>query len=145
MGQVPTHSHSKLDQLTRPMEVAAALYVKLVPGAMRSNLHTDANDDADLHFCDVKLGEVSRSFAAVIRQLPRQMAIDVLVFYIVLRALDTIEDDMEAFKSQPGVKQAQLRAFGKSYLGDAKWSMSVTQVGSRGTHRHHIWDCMRTA
>ena len=68
-GKVPTHGHSKLDQLTRPYEVAAGLYVKLVPGALQSNLKPDRALDADLHFCDVKLGEVSRSFAAVIRQV----------------------------------------------------------------------------
>ena len=129
-GKVPTHSHGKLDQLTRPLEVAAALYVKFVPGALRSNLRTDPASDADLHFCDVKLGEVSRSFAAVIRQLPTQMAIDVLVFYIVLRALDTVEDDMEAFKNKPGAKQSELRAFGRYHLGDEKWSMSGVGDGA---------------
>jgi farnesyl-diphosphate farnesyltransferase len=41
--------------------------------------------------------QVSRSFAAVIRQLPRGLCVETVVFYLVLRALDTIEDDMEAF------------------------------------------------
>jgi len=129
-GKVPTHSYSKLDQLTRPLEVAAALYVKFVPGALKSNLKVNKAEDADLYFCDVKLGEVSRSFAAVIRQLPKQMTIDVLVFYIVLRALDTIEDDMTAFKSRPGVKQAELRAFGRTYLGDEVWRMDGVGEGA---------------
>ena len=40
--------------------------------------------------------QVSRSFAAVIRQLPSELAVDILIFYLVLRALDTIEDDMDA-------------------------------------------------
>jgi farnesyl-diphosphate farnesyltransferase len=43
------------------------------------------------------LGKVSRSFAAVIRQLPPQLLVEVMVFYLVLRALDTVEDDMTAF------------------------------------------------
>ena len=45
--------------------------------------------------------QVSRSFAAVIRQLPSELAVDILIFYLVLRALDTIEDDMDAFKGHP--------------------------------------------
>lgn len=42
--------------------------------------------------------QVSRSFAAVIQQLPKVLAKDVMVFYLVLRGLDTVEDDMTAFK-----------------------------------------------
>lgn len=42
--------------------------------------------------------KVSRSFAAVIQQLPNQLVKDIAVFYLVLRGLDTVEDDMTAFK-----------------------------------------------
>ena len=128
-GKVPTHTHSKLGQLMRPREVAAGLYLKLVPGAIPTNLKPDAAD-ADLLFCDVKLGEVSRSFAAVIRQLPGDLAIDILIFYLVLRALDTIEDDMETFAGKEGVKCAHLSAFGRKYLGDEKWSMQGVGEGA---------------
>jgi farnesyl-diphosphate farnesyltransferase len=48
----------------------------------------------DLHFCNEILTRVSRSFAAVIHQLPPNLVVPVMVFYLVLRALDTIEDDM---------------------------------------------------
>ena len=48
--------------------------------------------------------EVSRSFASVIRQLPAGLTTDVLIFYLVLRGLDTVEDDMEAFKGREGEK-----------------------------------------
>jgi hypothetical protein len=54
--------------------------------------------DEDTKFCDDMLGKVSRSFAAVIRQLPKGLCLDILIFYLALRALDTIEDDMTAFK-----------------------------------------------
>ena len=101
-------------------EVAAPVYLKFMPGVLTSNLDVSPSD-RDLAFCDKKLGEVSRSFAAVIRQLPRDMAIDILVFYLVLRALDTIEDDMQAFADCPEKKCAHLRAFGRKYLGDGKW------------------------
>ena len=34
------------------------------------------------------------SFAIVIQQLPRELRTPICVFYLVLRALDTVEDDM---------------------------------------------------
>eukprot|EP00897_Mesotaenium_endlicherianum_P002741 jgi/Mesen1/2495/ME000159S01615 len=50
--------------------------------------------DPDLAFCYDMLNQVSRSFAVVIQQLDVQLRDAVCVFYLVLRALDTIEDDM---------------------------------------------------
>jgi farnesyl-diphosphate farnesyltransferase len=47
-----------------------------------------------LHFCYDMLNRVSRSFAIVIQQLPGDLRDAVCVFYLVLRALDTVEDDM---------------------------------------------------
>jgi len=47
--------------------------------------------------CRELLPQVSRSFAAVIRQLPKLLVTDIVVFYLVLRGLDTVEDDMTAF------------------------------------------------
>lgn len=40
------------------------------------------------------LNRVSRSFAIVIQQLPVDLRDSICVFYLVLRALDTVEDDM---------------------------------------------------
>ncbi|KAL1528042.1 hypothetical protein AB1Y20_009410 [Prymnesium parvum] len=127
-GKVIAHKHSKIDQLMRFSEVSAALYLKFIPGAMKNNLKTAGDDD--LKFCDEKLGQVSRSFAAVIRQLPSELAKDILVFYLVLRALDTIEDDMEAFKDSPKAKCEHLKAFGEKYLGDESWTMDGVGEGS---------------
>ena len=132
--QVPTHAHSKLAQLLHPAEVAAALWFKFGGGGMKASV--DTATEADLSFCDAKLGEVSRSFCAVsdsalrrtaspphtpsitaaaslavaavqvIRQLPPNLVVDIMVFYLVLRALDTIEDDMQAFKGAEHKKVA---------------------------------------
>lgn len=54
----------------------------------------------NIQFCDDMLGKVSRSFSAVIRQLPKGLCLEILIFYLTLRALDTVEDDMEAFKGR---------------------------------------------
>ncbi len=49
-----------------------------------------------------------RSFAIVIQQLPERLRDPVCVFYLVLRALDTVEDDMAISQD---VKIPLLRAF----------------------------------
>nr|ALJ30282.1 squalene synthase [Botryococcus braunii] len=51
--------------------------------------------DEDRGFCYEILNLVSRSFAIVIQQLPAQLRDPVCIFYLVLRALDTVEDDMK--------------------------------------------------
>ncbi|WP_341905294.1 squalene synthase [Fluviicola taffensis] len=48
----------------------------------------------DLSYCYEALKKVSRSFAVVIQQLPDDLKNPVCLFYLVLRGLDTIEDDM---------------------------------------------------
>jgi len=65
---------------------------------------------------------VSRSFAAVIRQLPTDLVLDILVFYLVLRALDTVEDDMVAFRCVQE-KLFHLEDFYTNALFNQKWKM----------------------
>lgn len=50
--------------------------------------------DEDWSFCYDMLNRVSRSFAVVIQQLPNPLRDAICVFYLVLRGLDTVEDDM---------------------------------------------------
>ncbi|XP_062857997.1 squalene synthase isoform X2 [Trichomycterus rosablanca] len=47
-----------------------------------------------LRTCYVYLNQTSRSFAAVIQALDGELRHAVCIFYLVLRALDTVEDDM---------------------------------------------------
>lgn len=47
-------------------------------------------------------------------------------FYLVLRGLDTVEDDMENFADN-AVKVAHLRAF-HTYLKDSNWHLTGTCV-----------------
>ncbi|KAH8066793.1 farnesyl-diphosphate farnesyltransferase [Aureococcus anophagefferens] len=85
-GKVPTHKTSKLKQLLRPFE-----------------------------FCNDMLCKVSRSFAAVIQQLPAGCCIDICVFYLVLRAGHR-RGDMTYYKGRLDVKQAELRSFHEARL-----------------------------
>ncbi len=54
------------------------------------------------------LNKVSRSFAVVIQQLPNPLRDAICVFYLVLRGLDTVEDDM-ALSNR--IKLPALRSF----------------------------------
>jgi hypothetical protein len=112
-GKVPIHTESKLAQLSHLDEVwAAAMYslgftavTKVAP------LAAGAASKAQL-FCEVMLTKTSRSFSMVIQQLPPHLRASVCVFYLVLRGLDTVEDDMEAFAGgREAEKLAHLRAF----------------------------------
>ena len=66
-------------------------YVKPVHNAPLAELALQL-DDHD--FCYATLNKVSRSFAVVIQQLPPQLRDPVCIFYLVLRGLDSVEDDM---------------------------------------------------
>lgn len=86
-GKVLIHKHSKIGQILRLDEVFAAISLMFLPH-MSSKVDTS---DSNVKFCDDMLGKVSRSFAAVIRQLPNGLCVDIMIFYLALRALDTIE------------------------------------------------------
>jgi farnesyl-diphosphate farnesyltransferase len=118
-GKIVTHKEPIMSQLCHVDEVLAAIsFLYLSP--MRSNLKV--KNDSDMAFCEKILVAVSRSFAAVIRQLPTEILKDVAVFYLVLRALDTVEDDMVAFESNE-VKCRHLLSFHETALVDPSWNM----------------------
>jgi len=124
-GKLKIHKESKSSQISRLDEVWSALTL-LYLKPLKSNLdsqHVKQNYNAsDLQFCDEILCKVSRSFAAVIRQLPPNLLVDVLIFYLVLRALDTVEDDMTAFESME-IKIQHLKSFKDTALRDPTWTM----------------------
>nr|AQV11962.1 squalene synthase [Pseudostellaria heterophylla] len=71
-------------------------------------------------FCYSMLHKVSRSFALVIQQLDTQLRNAVCVFYLVLRALDTVEDDTSV---PTEVKVPILIAF-HQHIYDRDWHFS---------------------
>ena len=119
-GKVTIHAHSKFERFRRIDEVFAAVRYKFF-ASMANNMNVD---DPDTKFCDDMLGKVSRSFAAVIRQLPKGLCADIMIFYLALRALDTIEDDMTAFKGNEKEKIRLLNNFYKEGLVTDGWTMS---------------------
>jgi len=104
-GKVKTHSPSLWSSVIRPYEFYALLgylfagkgsTATLCSGLPYAAEEQVAKDDAIL---DKLLKKVSRSFAAVIADLPNSAAaplrLSVGTFYLLLRALDTVEDDMD--------------------------------------------------
>ncbi len=80
-----------------PTELMAMLKIKFngqVPKDYKQPLEELALHMNDRDFCYAALNRVSRSFAVVIQQLPDQLKDPVCVFYLVLRGLDSVEDDM---------------------------------------------------
>ncbi|KAL3757567.1 hypothetical protein ACHAWU_001338 [Discostella pseudostelligera] len=84
----------------------------------------------DLSFCNTILTSVSRSFAAVIRQLPLIVLVDVMIFYLVLRALDTIEDDMTFFH--------KTMMKGEGDATDSSEDITTTTTTTTTANNHHI-------
>jgi farnesyl-diphosphate farnesyltransferase len=125
---IPTLYKSAL----HPREVRALLKLKIkgqqytVP---KESLKVLAETLDDKSFCCAALSKVSRSFAVVIQQLPGDLRDAVCVFYLVLRALDTIEDDM---KFPLDEKLALLRNFHQRSYDE---SFILQHVGDQEDYR----------
>nr|CDM86349.1 unnamed protein product [Triticum aestivum] len=75
--------------LSRPEEVPALLRLKLAAGRIRRQIPPQEHWAFAYHM----LQRVSRSFALVVQQLGTDLRNAVCIFYLVLRALDIVEDD----------------------------------------------------
>ncbi|KAF8819902.1 putative Squalene synthase [Cardiosporidium cionae] len=69
------------------------MLLKVVLIKMQRMIITSTSSDC-VNFCFTYLQKTSRSFSAVTMLLPSDLRFAVTVFYLVLRALDSIEDDM---------------------------------------------------
>lgn len=137
-GKVKIHKHSKLSQLYHIDEIFSAFW--LTYGATLDNKIELVDDNC--RFCDDMLNKVSRSFAAVIHQLPKGLCMDILIFYLALRALDTIEDDMEFFKGREEVKIKHLNEFYKVGLVTDGWHMDGVGLGDERTLLENYGKCV---
>ncbi|XP_003386611.1 PREDICTED: squalene synthase-like [Amphimedon queenslandica] len=111
-----------LKSLAHPTEIYALLQYKLVGQNVVHSLDTSSLSP-DMQRCYELLNQTSRSFAAVIQALDGDLRPAVCIFYLVLRALDTIEDDMTI---PPDTKIVLLKAF-HTYLYDPKWNFTQSQ------------------
>ncbi|CAM0877024.1 unnamed protein product [Alopecurus aequalis] len=75
--------------LSRPEEVVALVKLRVAAGQIKRQIPPQEH----WAFAYDMLQRVSRSFALVIQQLGPELRNAVCIFYLVLRALDTVEDD----------------------------------------------------
>ncbi|XP_052391273.1 squalene synthase isoform X1 [Carassius gibelio] len=80
-----------------------------------------------LRSCYAYLNQTSRSFAAVIQALDGELRHAVCIFYLVLRALDTVEDDMRI----PLEKKVPLLQDFHSFLYQPEWSFAESREKDR--------------
>eukprot|EP01120_Amphizonella_sp_Union-15-10_P007001 TRINITY_DN2321_c0_g1_i1.p1 TRINITY_DN2321_c0_g1~~TRINITY_DN2321_c0_g1_i1.p1 ORF type:complete len:415 (+),score=70.35 TRINITY_DN2321_c0_g1_i1:102-1346(+) len=116
-----------LGYLWNPSELKALVdFKKQKPPQVPTNLTPDET------FCYQKLMAVSRSFALVTLELQEPLKLTICVFYLVLRALDTIEDDMTHPVDE---KSDQLRAFYKR-LSEPGWNTKkINKIYGKGEER----------
>ncbi|XP_053314618.1 squalene synthase-like [Spea bombifrons] len=115
-----------------PKEIYKLLRFKL--GGYRAVM-PDLDRDSmrqSLQTCYRYLNETSRSYAAVIQVLDGELRDAACIHYLVLRALDTVEDDMTISLES---KVATLRNF-HTYLYDPEWKFAE----SKEQHRQVLKD-----
>ncbi|KAG0632443.1 hypothetical protein M758_1G329000 [Ceratodon purpureus] len=99
--------------MRHPDEIPPLLKLKIAAMQAQRAIPNDPN----LAFCYRMLTRVSRSFSIVIQQLRPELRDAICVFYLVLRGLDTIEDDM-AIPIE--IKVPILKTFHK-HIYDPSW------------------------
>ncbi|CAK4074463.1 unnamed protein product [Aphanomyces euteiches] len=105
-GSIKIHKESKLTQLSYPWEVYALIKL-LFNEKIVGRKQLPKNMNADDTWCFEIVKKVSRSFAMVIVNLPDELRLSICIFYLALRALDTIEDDMKRIDSKTKIKMLQ--------------------------------------
>ncbi|KAL0481810.1 farnesyl-diphosphate farnesyltransferase [Acrasis kona] len=111
-----------LSQFNSFDELSSMIRMKFFP-PKRSHIVVENN--TDLAYCYEILAKTSRSFTLVIQELPEQLRNSVCVFYLVLRALDTIEDDT----LYPEYKKAPALISFYTHLDDS--SFTVQDCGQK--------------
>ncbi|XP_067274398.1 squalene synthase isoform X2 [Pseudorasbora parva] len=116
-----------LKSLGHPEEIINLFKYKL--GGCRSvmpKLDYDSMSET-LRTCYAYLNQTSRSFAAVIQALDGELRHAVCIFYLVLRALDTVEDDMTI----PLEKKVPLLNDFHSFLYQPEWCFTESREKDR--------------
>ncbi|KAM5548664.1 squalene synthase 2 [Rosa sericea] len=99
--------------LKHPDDIYPLLKLKMAA----RNIEKQVPPEPHWAFCYTMLHKVSRSFALVIQQLGTDLRNAVCIFYLVLRALDTVEDDTAI---ETDVKLPILIDFHR-HIYDPKW------------------------
>ena len=104
--------------LTHPSQLRAIVQWKVWHEAVHER--DESKESENVKECFRLLTLTSRSFAAVIQELHPELLIPVALFYLILRGLDTIEDDMTIPLSK---KEPLLRSFDQ-IIDDPTWNFT---------------------
>ena len=109
--------------VTHPSELRSLITYKVWRDPVhdfRRNPEASGFDRERMRACWSFLDATSRSFAAVIKELKGELSRVICIFYLVLRGLDTVEDDMTL---KPEVKIPLLLDFHKK-LNEPGWNFT---------------------
>jgi farnesyl-diphosphate farnesyltransferase len=104
--------------LTHPSQLRAIVQWKVWHEAVHER--DESKESENVKECFRLLTLTSRSFAAVIQELHPELLIPVALFYLILRGLDTIEDDMTIPLAK---KEPLLRSFDQ-IIDDPTWNFT---------------------
>ena len=114
-----THRDNILSQISHIDEVILYLSYKLNYSRQKnwweSVKYYKKTQREDIAFCYEMLDKVSRSFSHIIKNLPKGLSLEILVFYLGCRALDTVEDDIHAFDGDIKKRAKYLKTFYKHF------------------------------
>ncbi|KAI9601242.1 hypothetical protein H4Q26_001053 [Puccinia striiformis f. sp. tritici PST-130] len=96
--------------IRHPQELKALVNYKLWydPPNLQEHPEVTRINEPNMQACWTFLDQTSRSFSAVIKELDGELSRVVCIFYLVLRALDTVEDDMSI---DIEIKETLLKTF----------------------------------
>ena len=98
----------------------------------------ESKESDNVKECYRLLGLTSRSFVAVIQELHPELLMPVVVFYLVLRSLDTIEDDMTINIAE---KEPLLRNF-YTHIDDESWNFDGSGPDEKDREVLVKFDCV---
>ncbi|KAN0062774.1 bifunctional farnesyl-diphosphate farnesyltransferase/squalene synthase [Thecaphora frezii] len=123
--------------ITHPSELRSIIHYKVWRDPLndiKRNPQDSGWDRDQMRDCWTFLDQTSRSFAAVIKELKGDLSRVICLFYLVLRALDTIEDDMTI----PADKKVPLLVDFYKVLEQPGWNF--TESGPNEKDRHLLVD-----
>lgn len=98
----------------------------------------ESNESHDVKECWRFLALTSRSFVAVIQQVHPELLMPICVFYLILRGLDTIEDDMTISIEE---KEPLLRQF-YTFVDDENWNFHGSGPDEKDRELLVEFDCV---
>jgi len=104
------------------------------------HIRDPAKESATLRDCFKYLDLTSRSFSAVIQELNPELLVPVTLFYLILRGLDTIEDDMTIPLER---KEPLLRNF-QNILEKQGWTFNENGPAEKDRELLVHFDCVIT-